>query len=393
MFPGRYVLHGEDGSFFTRKLEAVLRHKRIEYRSAPQSPFGRDAISIRAGSHAIPALRTPEDWVLRDSTPIALMLEQRFPDRPLLPPTPVQRIACRLLEDWIDEWFTRAAMYTRWEIPGTPELLAERGLAKGVLGRTLDELDDRERAAVRASAGPLGAVLKDFMSRGTGERVAATRETGADIPIWFEAFLVDLARHLEDHDFLLGGAPSLADFAFTGGAVAHFLSDPWPEERIRKLAPTVARYVERCWDTPEVLGAWIPEDAIPDTWSPFWSEMAGGFASYLRGNREALASGNEWIPLDFGHGPTRMIAVRYREQSRVDIRDDILRLGATEQDRLRAAIPTEILDAYLLPPVLALEHASGTGMFPPQSPLQQLRFRLAGLRAFLGLRLRIRARR
>jgi hypothetical protein len=62
MFPGQYVLHGDDNSFFTRKVEAVLRHKRIPYRSVPR-PIGQDAIAMRAGSHAIPALHTPEDWV------------------------------------------------------------------------------------------------------------------------------------------------------------------------------------------------------------------------------------------------------------------------------------------------------------------------------------------
>lgn len=288
MFPGRYVLHGDDNSFFTRKLEAVLRHKRIPYRSVVRLP-GRDGIAKRAGSHAIPALHTPEDWVLRDSTPIALLLEQRFPERPLLPPTPVQRIACRLFEDWVDEWLTRAAMYTRWEIPGTPELLAQRSLAKGVLGRTLDELNDGERAAVTASARPLGAMIYEFMGRGTGERVASTRETGRDVPVWFEAFLVNLARHLEQHDFLLGGTPCLADFAFAGGAVAHFLNDPWPRELVTKVAPAVVDYVERCWETPDALGQWAPGDAVPSTWSPFWSEMARGFVPYLEGNREALS--------------------------------------------------------------------------------------------------------
>ncbi|MFT7671416.1 MAG: glutathione S-transferase [Planctomycetota bacterium] len=392
MFPGLYVLHGDDNSFFTRKLEAVLRHKRIAYRSAAR-PMGKDAIAERAGSHAIPALHTPEDWVLRDSTPIALLLDQRFPERPLLPNTPVQRIACRLFEEWIDEWFTRAAMYTRWEIPGTAELMAQRFLAKGILRRPLDELDQAERAAVTASARPLGAMLENFMGRGTGERVASTRETGADIPVWFEAFLVNLSRHLEDHDYLLGNSPCLADFAFTGGAVAHFLNDPFPLELIERVAPSVARYVERCWDTPETLGKWIADDAIPETWSPFWSEMARGFVPYLEGNRKALRDGDEWVPLDLGYGPTRMIAVPYREQSRMDVRDEILRLGADEQAQLRQAIPSKVLDVYLLPGVLDLAHASGTGLFPPRSRAQGLRMQLTAMRAFIGLRLRLRGRR
>lgn len=45
-----------------------------------------------------------------------------------------------------------------------------------------------------ASARPLGAVLHGFMGQASGERVASTREAGRDVPVWFEVFLVDLAR-------------------------------------------------------------------------------------------------------------------------------------------------------------------------------------------------------
>ena len=37
MFPGCYALHGDDNSFVTQKVEAVLRHRRIPYRSVTRS--------------------------------------------------------------------------------------------------------------------------------------------------------------------------------------------------------------------------------------------------------------------------------------------------------------------------------------------------------------------
>src|SRR5690606_28122657 len=56
----------------------------------------------------------PEGWVIHDSTFITQLLDMRFPDRPVLPRSPVQRVLCRILDDWIDEWFVRAALHFRW---------------------------------------------------------------------------------------------------------------------------------------------------------------------------------------------------------------------------------------------------------------------------------------
>jgi hypothetical protein len=42
MFPGCYVLHGDDNSLFTRKVEAALPHKRI-----PRILFVRAGETIR----------------------------------------------------------------------------------------------------------------------------------------------------------------------------------------------------------------------------------------------------------------------------------------------------------------------------------------------------------
>ena len=48
MFPGCYALHGDANSFFTQKVEAVLRHRRIPYRSVTRS-LAQAGIAARAG--------------------------------------------------------------------------------------------------------------------------------------------------------------------------------------------------------------------------------------------------------------------------------------------------------------------------------------------------------
>jgi glutathione S-transferase len=74
-------------------------------------------MEARIGTHFIPGLETPEGWFIHDSTPIGLMLNAKYPDRPIMPSAPVQRIAAHLLEDWADEWFGRYAISSRWCYP------------------------------------------------------------------------------------------------------------------------------------------------------------------------------------------------------------------------------------------------------------------------------------
>ena len=127
MFPGAYTPYGSKRSYFTAKVENMLRFQHLPYTLVEKMPHGGGAIETRTGSGAIPALVTPEDWPLADSTPIAKFLNARYPAHPIIPGTPVQRIGALLLEDWFDEWFMRVAMYTRWNFPESVDALVGSG--------------------------------------------------------------------------------------------------------------------------------------------------------------------------------------------------------------------------------------------------------------------------
>src|SRR3546814_7047902 len=74
-------------------------------------------IPAKTGAMVMPVVVTPEGEWLQDTTHIVDVLEQRFPDAPVLPATPRQRIVAELLEMWADEWWIPAAMHYRWSFP------------------------------------------------------------------------------------------------------------------------------------------------------------------------------------------------------------------------------------------------------------------------------------
>lgn len=58
-------------------------------------------------------------------------------------------------------------------------------------------------------------------------------------------FLAELSAHLEQHAFMLGDKPSLADFGLMAPLYAHLGRDPLPHFLMKTKAPRVADWVER----------------------------------------------------------------------------------------------------------------------------------------------------
>lgn len=95
-------LHVLEMSPFADKVERALAYKGLAFeRVAHQIADykSRKALNFAA---KLPALEH-EGRTIGDSTQIALYLEERFPERPLIPSSPRDRGLCLALEDWADE--------------------------------------------------------------------------------------------------------------------------------------------------------------------------------------------------------------------------------------------------------------------------------------------------
>jgi len=127
----------------------------------------------------------------------------------------------------------------------------------------------------------LPAFIRAFLGKKIGARFKAivpklgiTANTIPAIEHWYEqVFLADLNKHFAVHDFLLGGAPSIADFGFFGPLYAHLYRDPYPGKLMKKIAPHVAKWVERMLNAADVEGDFLPDDQIPETLLPILNNL------------------------------------------------------------------------------------------------------------------------
>jgi glutathione S-transferase len=96
---------------FCMKVRAILDYKGVPYRSI--DPLAVRGKLKRKGTGKVPAVEIDGAFIA-DSTDIAHVLDERFPDPPLLPAEPRERPLCHASEDWADESLYFLGLYYRW---------------------------------------------------------------------------------------------------------------------------------------------------------------------------------------------------------------------------------------------------------------------------------------
>lgn len=147
-------------------------------------------------------LRTPENWMIADTTPLLQLLDSRFPSRRLFPPGPLG-ILTHIVEEYFDEWIARTTVHWRWNYPEHHELLA---------------MDAAREIAQQLIT--------------WGGKVC--RATGVSSEIQQRAAEAEYHRIMEAAEAqlgqtLLGERPTAVDCIVLAGLRAHFLYDPVPD--------------------------------------------------------------------------------------------------------------------------------------------------------------------
>ena len=119
MIPTPLRMVGAPGSPYTRKVRAVLRYRRIPYQLIIRN--SREDVDLpQPKVNLIPRLLLPDEKdpsrivAQVDSTPLIRRFEREFEGRAVVPPDPVIAFIDYLLEDYADEWLTKAMFHYRW---------------------------------------------------------------------------------------------------------------------------------------------------------------------------------------------------------------------------------------------------------------------------------------
>jgi len=260
-----YKLYGAEFSLYSGKARSYLRKKGIPFEEITSTlSVYKNFIIPRTGVSYIPVVQTPEDEVFQDTTTIIDELENRFPDHPVYPQGPKQRLAALLLEIYTDEWLVIPAMHYRWNYPATNGRFIYGEFGSLVLPRA-------PRFVQRIVGKKIGDQFKSFVPK-----LGILPNNISAIESSYVQLLEDLQAHFEIHDYLFGGKPCIADFGLIAPLYAHLYRDPAPGKLMRKKAPAVCQWVRRMISDEPALqsGAWFANDEIPETLMPVLQRMA-----------------------------------------------------------------------------------------------------------------------
>jgi glutathione S-transferase len=277
-----YVLIGTEASQFSGKARAYLRWKSIDFSERPATPEAyRDVIEPRVGYPVIPILLTPEGGTIQDTVDIVDHIERVAGQPSAYPSGPVQKLVALLFELYADEWLIIAATHYRWAY--NEDWILEE------LGRVASPGASREDMLKfgRIAAEPI---------RQLGPMLGVSEDTISGIEAHYEGFLADFSAHLRQSPYLFGSRPSVGDFALYGALYGPLYRDPASGEIMKRLAPQVAKWVERTGNLPAQSGEFLAGDRTPETLQPMLKRQMAEQLPVLVEGIQRLAEWSEAQP-------------------------------------------------------------------------------------------------
>jgi glutathione S-transferase len=321
------ALSGAPGSPYTRKMLAVLRYRRIPYRFLPsEGPLLADL--PRPKVRLLPTFYLPGPdgglEAVTDSTPLIRRFEKDFAGRSVIPGDPALAFLDALLEDYGDEWLTKAMFHYRWRYE------ADIAKAGSILPLWRDTcIPDEAHAAVAKM------IRERQISRlyvvGSNDITAPVIE-GA-----YARFLTAFETHLKTHRFLLGARPGSADFALCGQLTQLARFDPTPMALALKLAPRVSAWtdvVEDLSGLEPTEADWIDPANLPGTLIALLHEMGRTYVPVMLANARAVASGAAEVETEVEGLPWRQPPFPYQAKCLTWLRGDYQALPAAARAML-----------------------------------------------------------
>lgn len=328
-------VHGLDLSYFTGKLEAYLRGKKIPYELIEMDTGDFKRCGKATGVAQMPQVEWNNNQWLSDTTLIIDFLEKQAPQTSILPTDPVQLFLAQLLEDFGDEWLWRPALYYRWANAADARLMSHR-LAKGMMRDVPLPFFMRRWAILNRQR--FHFLWLDGVRPSTAKRVEAHYLETLDA----------LENVLQHTPFILGMRPTLADYGLYGSMFRHFFCDPTPAGIMRTRAPAVHEWVARMWNLNLHDFNAVPfENNVAAHLHPLLNIVCKEFIPYMQLNETAVTNNKKYFEFSSQGVAFKLPAQRYRAWRFQRLKSRYQALQQQAQSALHLAFPD-------LPTLLAL---------------------------------------
>lgn len=294
-----FIFYGVDLSLYSGKLRSYLRFKDILYvEQAPSFVTFNFTIKRKTGDAVVPVLVSPESVWMQDTSEIIEVMEQRFPDAPVLPSSPVQNFAARLFELWGDEFWLPTAMHMRWSHPVENYPLFEK-----------DACDSFFPGWPRWFS---SSIVKHGLARklhGFLPVLGVSPKTAPLLDKWTNEQLDALDRHFAVHPYLFGSCMSLGDLGLIGPLYAHLGRDPWPKRHLIEPRKSLHAWVQRMMNPKAKQGEFLRGDQVPQTLAPMLRSIFKEMTPLLNGGARVLREAKT------SHGPGERLPRQMGEAS------------------------------------------------------------------------------
>ncbi|MFT4718941.1 MAG: glutathione S-transferase [Candidatus Azotimanducaceae bacterium] len=324
-------LKGAPGSPYTRKMLAYLRFRQIPYELLIGDQADQQGLPT-AKVNLLPTFYLPDaqgqTQAVVDSTPLIRRFESAFRGREAIPANPALTFLNYLIEDYADEWLTKAMFHYRWhyqvDIDQAAAILPRwRGLqlSDEVLQKSSQYVADRQISRLYV--------------------VGSNAVTAPVIEASYQRFLAIFDRLLQRQAFVLGDRPSSADFAIYAQLTQLARFDPTPMAICLQQAPRVFAWTDVVDDLSGQAAeddGWMSVGAVKETLGELLAEIGRVYTPALLANAKALASGEKEMKTTIDDKPWEQPTFAYQGRCLQWIREEYQSLGPLDQQQVDLAL-------------------------------------------------------
>ncbi len=300
-----YKLHGALASPYSMKMRALMRYRRIVHVWSHGASSQARTANVKAP--VIPVLEYPDGSFANDSTPLIYDLEERHKGRSVIPDDPARAFIAHLIEDFGDEWLTKAMFGYRWLEEVDQEQMSKWLAFDAFKGGSLSQIE---------------SYAASFRERQVGRMalVGCTRENFALIEDSTRRILAALENHVVNEHWMFGTRPSLAEFGVYA-QLSQLGVDPTAQSMMRAEFPYTYRWLLHIDDASGIEGEWDSAEAgLKPVVEAMLVEIGRVYVPFLLANASAAEAGDATFRMEVDGMPYEQGTFKYQLKCLADLR-------------------------------------------------------------------------